>query len=237
MDEAAGTPLSPTPRTRLRRYPKRGRTDRADLYAVLDTGLVCFLGAVVDGYPRVIPMGYGRIGDELYLHGSVANQALVAAKEGGEVCVNVTHVDGLVLANSLFHHSVNFRSVMIYGRCRLVTDPDEQIAALRATADQLVAGRAAALPTTTPKQLKGAMVVALSLAEASVKVREGPPNGENADYERNVWAGVVPLVQRWAEPVPDPRLRDGISVPEHVARIVGQPAAGSRGARPRPPGA
>jgi nitroimidazol reductase NimA-like FMN-containing flavoprotein (pyridoxamine 5'-phosphate oxidase superfamily) len=232
--EGERAPLSPTRRTRLRRYPKRGRTDRAELYALLDAGLMCFVGAIVDGYPRVNPMGYGRIGDELYLHGSVANQPLVAAKEGGEVCVTVTHLDGIVLANSLFHHSVNFRCAMIFGRCRVVTEVEEQIAALQATADQLVPGRSAALPTTSPKQLRGTLVVALPLGEASVKVREGPPNGELADYERDVWAGVIPLTQRWAEPVPDPKLRDGIPVPDHVTRMVGRRAGVAQDTR-RPP--
>jgi nitroimidazol reductase NimA-like FMN-containing flavoprotein (pyridoxamine 5'-phosphate oxidase superfamily) len=193
---------------------------------------MCFLGVVVDGYPRVIPMVYGRIADTLYLHGSVANQALVAAKKGGEVCVTVTNVYGLVLANSLFHHSVNFHSAMIYGTGRLVTDADERLAALRAAAGQLVPGRAEALPDPSPEQLKATMVIALSLAEASVKVREGPPNGEPADYELDIWAGVVPLSQTWAEPEPDPKLRDGIPVPAHVSLLVGQAAAGLPNAGP-----
>jgi uncharacterized protein len=218
------SPLSSTPRTRLRRYPQRGRTDRRELYEILDTGLLCYLGVISDGHPRVIPMAYGRIGDTLYLHGSVKNQALTAAKDGGEVCVTVTNVYGLVLANSLFHHSVNFRSAMVYGTARVVTDDAERIAGVRAAADQLVPGRSDALPEPTLKQLKATMVMALPLEEASVKVREGSPNGDAEDYERDIWAGVVPLVHTWGEPVDDEKLRTEIPVPAHVARLVGQPA-------------
>lgn len=222
--EAALPPLSPTERTRLRRYPDRGRTDREELYAVLDGALMCFLGAVVNGSPRVIPMVYGRIGDDLYLHGSVANQALVAARDGAPLCVTVATIDGAVLANSLFHHSVNFRSAMVYGTARVVTDEQERIAGVKAAAEQLVPGRARSLPGPSAKELAATLVVALPLAEASVKIREGAPFGEDADYERDIWAGVVPLHQRWGEPEPDPKLRDGIPVPAHVSRLVGQSA-------------
>jgi nitroimidazol reductase NimA-like FMN-containing flavoprotein (pyridoxamine 5'-phosphate oxidase superfamily) len=224
--ESAGQPLEPlsaTDRTRLRRYPERGRTDRAELYGVLDRGLVCYLGAVVDGCPRVIPMVYGRIGDTLYLHGSVANQALVAAKKGGEICVTVMNVGGLVLANSLFHHSINFECAMIYGTVRVVIDEAERLAGLQAAANQMVPGRAGALPPPTRKQLAATLVVALPLAEASVKVRNGPPNGDPSDYETDIWAGVLPLVQTWGSPVADSKLAGPYPVPDHVARLVGQP--------------
>jgi nitroimidazol reductase NimA-like FMN-containing flavoprotein (pyridoxamine 5'-phosphate oxidase superfamily) len=223
---SASSPLSATERTRLRRYPDRARTDRAELYSVLDGGLLCYLGAVVEGCPRVIPMVYGRIDDTLYLHGSVANQALVAAKNGGELCVTVLEISGLVLANSLFHHSINFRCAMIYGPGRLVTDETERLAGLRAAANQLVPGRAATLPDPTRKQLAATMVIALSLAEASVKVRDGWPNGDPSDYERDIWAGVLPLTQTWGEPRSDPKLRQPFEVPPHVARLVGQPLGG-----------
>jgi nitroimidazol reductase NimA-like FMN-containing flavoprotein (pyridoxamine 5'-phosphate oxidase superfamily) len=225
MDElmTTETPLSSTPRTRLRRYPHRGVSERAELYEVLDSGLICFLGATVDGCPHVIPMAYGRIGDTLYLHGSPANQALVAAGNGGEVCVTVTNLYGLVLANSLFHHSVNFRSAMIYGTARIVTNREEKVAALRATANQLVPGRAATFEDPSPKQLKITLMIALPLTEASVKVREGPPGGDRADYKRDIWAGVVALNQTWGETEPDPKIREGIPVPDHVTRLVGRP--------------
>jgi nitroimidazol reductase NimA-like FMN-containing flavoprotein (pyridoxamine 5'-phosphate oxidase superfamily) len=217
-------PLSPTKRTRLRRYPHRGLSERSELYAVLDAGVLCYVGAVANGSPRVIPMVYGRIGDTLYLHGSTKNQALVAATKGGsELCVNVTHVDALVLANSLFHHSVNFRSAMIYGSVRVVTDPDERLAGLRSAANQLVAGRGDELPPPTEAQLKQTLVVALSLEEASVKVRDGAPGGDPEDYETDIWGGVLPISRVFEEPWDDPKLRDGITVPEHVTRLVGKP--------------
>lgn len=220
----AGTPpLSPTPRTRLRRYPDRGRSERAELYDVLDEGLMCFVGAVVNGSPRVTPMVYGRIGDTLYLHGSVANQSLMAVRDGGEICVTIANAYGLVIANSLFNHSVNFRSAMIYGAVRLVTDAQERLDAMRATGDQLIPGRSQALPDPTAKQLAGLMVIAIPLHEASVKVRTGPPHGEPADYDLDIWAGVIPLTQICGEPEQDPKLRAGIDVPLHVAHLVGRP--------------
>lgn len=221
------TALSSTPRTRLRRYPQRGRTDRAELYDVLDTGLVCFVGAVVDGCPHVIPMAYGRVDDTLYLHGSTLNQALVAAKDGGELCVTVTHVDALVLANTLFHHSVNFRSAVVYGRARVVSDEAERLAAFRATAEQLVPGRAEELRPPSAKELSAVTVVALSLQEASVKVRDGGPFHEPAE-DADIWAGVVPLLQTWGAPVPAPEVTQPLNAPDHVARLVRGPVQGRR---------
>jgi nitroimidazol reductase NimA-like FMN-containing flavoprotein (pyridoxamine 5'-phosphate oxidase superfamily) len=219
------TPLSPSERTRLRRYPMRGRTDRAELYEFLDSALVAFVGGIVDGYPRVLPMVYGRIDDTLYLHGSKVNPVLLSAERGSEICVSVLTIQGLVLANSLFHHSVNFRSAMIYGTPRVVADEDERLLAMRASANQMIRGRADVLPDPTPKQLAMTLVVALPLTEASLKVREGAPNGDKEDYETDIWAGVLPLVQTWGEPVADAKLREAFAVPEHVARLAGQPAA------------
>jgi uncharacterized protein len=216
--------LSPTDRTTLRRYPERGRTDRAELYRVLDAGFLCFMGTVVDDAPRVTPMTYGRVDDVLYLHGSPVNQGLVAARNGTEVCVTVAHVDALVLANSLYHHSANFRSATVYGTPRVVTDEAERRAAFRALGNNLVPGRPDALPPPTRKQLASTLLLGLSLHEASVKVRDGAPGGEDSDYEQEIWAGVLPLVQVWGEPQPDPRLRGAFPVPEHVSRLVGTPA-------------
>jgi uncharacterized protein len=213
--------LSPTERTTLRRYPERGRTDRAELYRVLDAGFLCFVGAVVDGAPRVTPMTYARIEDTLYVHGSPVNQGLLAAKGGAEVCISVAHVDALVLANSLYHHSANFRSATVYGAARVVTDEQERRAAFHALGDNLVPGRPDGLPPPTAKQLASTLLLAVPLHESSVKVREGDPGGEEADYAQDIWAGVLPLVQVWGEPQPDPRLRTDLPVPEHVTRMVG----------------
>jgi nitroimidazol reductase NimA-like FMN-containing flavoprotein (pyridoxamine 5'-phosphate oxidase superfamily) len=213
--EGAPPPLSATTRTAVRRGRKRARDDRADLYAVLDAGLVCHLGVVVDGVPRVIPTGYGRIDDTLYLHGSTGAHSLRAGA-GADVCVTVTHVDGIVLARSVFHHSINYRSAMIYGPLRLVTDPEERLAGLRALTEQLAPGQWDAVRQPTPKELAATAVVALPLAEASTKVRQGPPSDDEEDYMLPIWAGVLPLVTAWDAPVPDPVLRAGIDVPAHI---------------------
>ncbi len=220
---AGAAPLPVTPRTSLRRHRERGRPGRADLYAVLDAGFICHLGVVADGCPRVLPTGYGRIGDTLYLHGSSANAGFAAAN-GCEVCVTVTHVDGLVCARSLFSHSVNYRSAMVFGTARLVTDDAERIAALRAITEQLVPGQWAVARQPTAKELAATAVLAVPLTEASVKVRAGGPSDDPADCELDVWAGVLPAALTFGPPEPDPALRPGIGIPAHIrARVTGSP--------------
>jgi nitroimidazol reductase NimA-like FMN-containing flavoprotein (pyridoxamine 5'-phosphate oxidase superfamily) len=214
MSGPSAAPLSPSPRTRLNRAKERARADRAELYAVLDAGIVCHLGVVRDGAPMVLPTCYGRIGDTLYLHGSTGATSLRA---GGEICVTVTHVDGIVLARSVFHHSVNYRSAVIYGVPRVVRDPEEKLAGLRAVTEQLAPGQWDATRGPTAKELAATAVLALSLEEASVKVRQGPPNDDEEDRARPIWAGVLPLVTTWGDPVPDPLLASGIPVPAHIA--------------------
>ncbi|WP_055479603.1 pyridoxamine 5'-phosphate oxidase family protein [Sphaerimonospora mesophila] len=208
--------LSTTPRTTLKRAKDRARTDRADLYAVLDAGLVCHLGVVAGGQPMVIPTGYGRRDDTLYLHGSTGATSLRAALDG-PVCVTVTHLDGIVLARSAFHHSANYRSAMIYGTARPVEDFDERLEALRVITEQLAPGRWEAVRPPTRKEIAATAVLALPLDEASVKVRQGPPIDDEEDYDLPVWAGVLPLTVGWGAPVPDPRLAAGIAVPAHVS--------------------
>lgn len=205
--------LSTTERTRVRRGKARARTGREDLYAVLDAGLVCHLGVVVDGAPRVVPTAYARIGDTLYLHGSTGARSLRA---GGEVCVTVTLLDGIVLARSAMHHSVNYRSAMVYGAPRPVTDPDEHLAALRAVTEQLAPGQWDAVRRPNRKELAATAVLALSLEEASVKIRDAPPSDDEADYALPVWAGVLPVRTVFGEPEPDPRLDPPLPVPAHI---------------------
>jgi nitroimidazol reductase NimA-like FMN-containing flavoprotein (pyridoxamine 5'-phosphate oxidase superfamily) len=216
--------LSATERTRLRRHAERGKTEHADLLAVLDAGMICHLGVLVDGVPLVLPTAYGRIGDTLYLHGSSANRSLHAA-DGQEVCVTVTHVDGLVCARSVFSHSVNYRSAVVFGTARIVTDADERLAGLRAVTEQLIPGRWDAVRAPTRKELAATSVLAIPLAEASVKVRTGPPGDEPEDLELPVWAGVVPTVVSFGEPEPDPALRPGIGTPDHIRLRAGLAAA------------
>jgi len=187
----------------------------SDLYEVLDAGLICHLGVVVDGHPMVVPTGYGRLGETLYLHGSTGARSL-RASEGTDVCVTVTHLDGIVLARSIFHHSVNYRSAIIYGRARLLTDPEERLAGLRAVSEQLAPGQWDYVREPSPKELAATAVLALSLEEASVKMRRGGPLDEEEDYELPIWAGVLPLVTSWGEPLPDTALPEGIDVPVHI---------------------
>jgi uncharacterized protein len=220
----ADGPLSATERTTLHRLRERGRTDRADLYAVLDAGLICHLGMVIDGAPVVLPTGYGRIGDTLYLHGSSGNRGLLAA-DGQQVCVTVTLLDGLVCARAIFHHSMNYRSAVVLGQGRLLTDEDERLAALRAVTEQLTPGRWDHTRPPTRKEMAATAVIALSLAEASVKVRTGPPSDDEEDYASDLWAGVIPAALVFGQPEPDPRLDPGIGVPAHITAISG----GSRG--------
>ncbi|MBB6351284.1 pyridoxamine 5'-phosphate oxidase family protein [Nonomuraea muscovyensis] len=208
--------LSTTPRTRLGREKHRGSTDRNDLYEVLDTGLFCHLGVVADGHPMVVPTGYGRVGETLYLHGSTGARSLRAG-EGTEVCVTVTHVDGIVLARSVFNHSVNYRSAIIYGRARMVTDEEERLEGLRALTEQLAPGQWDYARQPSRKELAATAVLALSLEEASVKIRRGAPNDEDEDYALPVWAGVLPLETSWGVPVPDPVLPEGMDVPVHIS--------------------
>ncbi len=209
--------LSSTPRTALRRHRERARTDRDDLYAVLDAGLICHLGVIAGGAPRVLPTGYGRVGETLYLHGSSANATFMAGA-GREVCVTVTHLDGLVCARSVFTHSMNYRSAMIFGVARLVTEPDERMEALRVITEHLAPGQWSYARQPTQKELAATSVLALPLAEASVKIRSGGPSDEPEDCATDLWAGVVPVTVRFGEPEPDAALRPGITVPDHLRR-------------------
>ena len=201
----------------MRRHRERGRTDRDDLYAVLDAGLICHLGVIADGAPRVLPTGYGRAGDLLYLHGSSANSTFMAGA-GHEVCVTVTHLDGLVCARSVFSHSMNYRSAMIYGVTRLLTDPAERLAALRVITEHLTPGQWSYARQPSPKELAATSVLELPLTESSVKIRDGGPSDEPEDYAADVWAGVVPVTVTFGEPEPDAALRPGIATPAHIRR-------------------
>jgi uncharacterized protein len=214
-------PLSPTPRTTLHRLRERGRLERAELDAVLDAGLICHLGVIIDGVPVVLPTGYGRIGEKLYLHGSSANRSLLAAG-GQQVCVTVTLLDGLVCARAVFHHSMNYRSAVIFGTAALVADPQEKLAALKAVTNHLVPGRWDHARAPTRKELAGTAVIALPLDEASVKVRSGGPKDDPEDYESGIWAGVLPSALAFGPAEPDPALQGDISIPDHIAVLAGQ---------------
>lgn len=209
--------LSPTPRSTVRRGKNRARTDRSELYAVLDTGLICNLAVVIDGAPVVLPTAYGRIDDTLYLHGSTGALSLRTGATT-EVSVSVTVVDGVVYARSVFHFSMNYRSAVVHGSPRLVTDSAERTAGLRAVVEHLAPGSWEHAREPDAKESAATAVLALDLAEAAVKIRSGDPVDEPADVDTGGrWAGVLPVEQSWGEPVPAADL-DGTDLPPHVAR-------------------
>jgi uncharacterized protein len=209
--------LSPTSRSTIRRGKNRAVLDRSTLYAVLDAGLVCHLGFVADGAPVVVPTGYGRDGDTLYVHGSTGAASLRAAAEGAEVCVNVTLLDGVVYARSVFHFSVNYRSAVVHGQATALTENEEKLAGLRVIVEHLAPGSWDYAREPSQKELAKTAVLALDLTESAVKVRTGPPVDEPADYALPNWAGVLPLHHTWGTPAPCPDLPPGIDVPAHVA--------------------
>ncbi|MCA1818218.1 MAG: pyridoxamine 5'-phosphate oxidase family protein [Acidobacteria bacterium] len=208
--------FAPTDRTRLRRLPQRGSFERDVVYRILDEGLVCHVGFVADGQPVVIPTGYGRANDTLYVHGSAASRMLRTLAGGVRVCVTVTLLDALVLARSAFHHSMNYRSVVVFGTAAAVEDAAEKWEALRVITEHIVPGRWSDVREPDESELKKTLVLKLPLAEASAKVRTGPPVDDEPDYELPVWAGELPLRIVPGEPVADPRLAPDSSPPANV---------------------
>jgi uncharacterized protein len=214
--------LSATARTRLNRMREEGRADRADLHAVLRAGFVAHLGVPTEHGVMVVPTIYGFDDEHVFVHGSVASQTLAA---GAEYCLTITVVDGLVLARSVFEHSVNYRSAMIYAVPRIVTDPDEKLAGLHLVSEHLAPGQWDYVRQPSGKELAATRLLAMSLAEASVKISAGgPDDGDSPDAALGLWAGELPLETRWQAPVPDAALPPGIAPPEHIARRAGNAA-------------
>ena len=208
--------LPKTKRTTLKRLPKRAEYDREAVHRILDEGFICHVGFVVEGQPFVIPTGYARVEDTLFIHGSQASRMLRALEKGIEVCLTVTLVDGLVLARSAFHHSMNYRSVVVFGTATVVNQKSEKLAALRALSEHMIPGRWDEVRGPSESEIKATTVLSLPLAEASAKIRTGPPLDDDEDYELEVWAGVIPLRLSALAPVADPRLPDGIKAPRYV---------------------
>ena len=206
----------PTSRTTVKRLPERARYDRATVEAILDEGLVCHVGFVDRGQTFVVPSAYARWGDRLVIHGSAASRMVKALASGTPACVTVTLLDGLVLARSAFHHSMNYRSVVVLGTPAEITDPEEKRRALDAIVEHIVPGRTAFVRPPSETEMKATRVVALALDEASAKVRTGPPKDDEADYALGVWAGELPLRLQPLGPVADPRLAPGLAPPPHV---------------------
>jgi nitroimidazol reductase NimA-like FMN-containing flavoprotein (pyridoxamine 5'-phosphate oxidase superfamily) len=207
-----------TQRTTLKRLPKRGVYDRELVYRILDEGFICHVGFAVDGQPFVIPTGYARIADQLYIHGSQVSRMLRTLAQGIDVCIAVTLVDGLVLARSAFHHSVNYRSVVIFGRAAMVEEKEAKLAALFAFSEHVIPGRWNDVREPTEQELKATTVLSLPLLEVSAKVRTGPPIDDEEDYALNVWAGVLPLRMIAGEPINDPRLPESIEPPAYTLK-------------------
>ncbi len=207
-----------TERTTLKRLPKRGAYDRQLVYGILDEGFICHVGFTVEGQPFVIPTGYARVDEQLFIHGSQVSRMLRTLSSGIDVCVAVTLVDGLVLARSAFHHSINYRSVVMFGRARIVDDREAKLAALFAFSEQVIPGRWSDVREPTEQELKATTVLALPLVEVSAKVRTGPPIDDEEDYALNVWAGVLPLRIAASAPVSDPRLPETIEPPSYTLK-------------------
>jgi nitroimidazol reductase NimA-like FMN-containing flavoprotein (pyridoxamine 5'-phosphate oxidase superfamily) len=214
------TPSAPTPRTRVVREPQRAMYDRNVINRILDEGFICHVGFAVDGQPFVIPTSYGRHQDVLYIHGSAASRMLRNLGDGIPMCVTVTLLDGLVLARSIFNHSMNYRSVVVLGTGTAIDDREEKLNALRLLSEHIIPGRWNEARPPSEKELKATAIIRLPIQEFSAKVRQGPVIDDEEDYAFPVWAGVLPLNVVISEPIADSRLADGIGVPDYVKRYL-----------------
>ena len=211
------TDYTKTDKNTIKRLPKRGHYDRQTIYQILDEALICHVGFAVDGQPYVIPINFARIDDTVVLHGAKASRLLKHVEAGHPICVEATIVDGLVLARSVFHHSVNYRSVVVFGTGRLVTDAQEKLAALEAVTEHLIPGRWQEARLPNQKELNATSVVSIRIDEASAKVRVGPPVDEEEDYTLPVWAGILPLQETPLAPLRDELQSEEVPLPDYVA--------------------
>ena len=212
--------IAPTARTRVKRIPKRASYDRDAIYSLLDSALACHVGFVVDSQPFVIPTLHVRIADRLYIHGSAASRMLGAAAEGTPIAVTVTHIDGLVLARSAFHHSVNYRSVVILGAAILVTDPSEKLTVMKGLIDHVAPGRWDHIRHPNEKELAATSVLSIPIVEASAKLRSGDPLDDEADYAMPIWCGQIPIATNTLPPIADARLAASTPIPAHVTEYA-----------------
>jgi hypothetical protein len=218
------TEFTKTQRNRIKRLPKRGHYGRETIYSILDEALICRVGFAVDGQPYVIPTNFARVGDTIVLHGARASRLLKHVEAGNPVCIEATIVDGLVLARSVFHHSVNYRSVVLFGCGRLLEEEQEKLAALQAVTEHLIPGRWNEARLPNRRELNATRVVSIRIDDASAKVRVGPPLDEDEDYGLPVWAGVLPLREMPLAPVQDERQEEDVPLPEYVAQYRRAPS-------------
>ena len=214
------TAFTPTHRSKVKRLHERGRYDEESVFVILDAGILAHIGYVIDGQPYVTPTAYWRRGRTLYWHGSSASRMLRTQKVGIPVCVTVSLLDGLVVARSGFHHSVNYRAVMAFGRARFVEDAKEKEAELDYFIERIYPGRVATLRPVNQQELKGTTLIAMEIEEASAKVRTGEPKDDDEDYALDIWAGVIPIRQVVGAVENDPRLKAGVALPEHLRRFT-----------------
>lgn len=212
--------MNPSTRTELRRLPQRGSREWETISQILDAGFLAHVGFSVNGQPFVIPTLYGRRGEKLYLHGSAASRMLRELEHGLAACVTVTLVDGLVLARSAFHHSMNYRSAVAFGTARKVSDPGEKIEGLRRISEHLIAGRWEEVREPSKQELNATTVLEFTIEEASSKARGGPPLDDEDDYGLPAWAGVIPVAMHAKPPIPDEKLRQGVALPECIRRFT-----------------
>lgn len=216
----ASASFTPTDRSRVKRLHERGKYDEATIFPILDAAFLAHIAYVIDGQPFVTPTAFWREGRTLYWHGSAASRMLRFQEAGVPACVAVTHLDGLVLARSGFHHSINYRSVMAFGTAHLVNDPREEARQLDLFIDRLYPGRRGEIRPNEVQELKGTIVIAMEIEEASAKIRSGPPKDDEPDYLLDVWAGVIPIMQVVGDPVADPKLKSGVGFPAGLGGYV-----------------
>jgi hypothetical protein len=209
-----------TDKTKVNRTPGRGHYDKETIYKILDNDFICQIGFIYNGYPVVIPTIYGRRDNYLYFHGASVSRLLVTMETGVPISVNVTQSNGIVLARSAFHHSLNYHSVTIFGQAELVIDGQERLEALKTVSDQIIPLRWNEVRLPNKKELKATKILKVEISEASAKIRTGPPKDEKEDYKSNIWAGVIPIEKKYGEPVKDPELKDGIVMPKSVIELI-----------------
>jgi len=214
------TAFTPTHRSKVKRLHERGRYDEESVFAILDAGMIAHIGYIIDGQPYVTPTAYWRRGRTLYWHGSSASRMLRTQKEGIPVCVTVSLLDGLVVARSIFHHSINYRAVMAFGRARVIEDAKEKEAELDYFIERIYPGRVAKVRPVNQQELKGTTLLAMEIEEASAKVRTGEPKDDEEDYALDIWAGVIPIRQVLGAAENDPRLKTGVELPGHLRRFA-----------------